>query len=343
MKKHLSSVGVVRRVFIATILAGTALIAAASPATSKIYTMKVACNSINDVQSEWTKLFAARIEKRSHGRIKATVYPGGQLGTTPRIIEGVQFGAIEAYVVPAENFVGVDKRFAVVGAPGWFDNIAQAKRAILDPRFRDQFLKLGEKKGLVGVSLFVYGPDSYATREPIRSPDDFKGKKIRVAASKLQSLPLQRLGASADPIPLSEVLPAFQQGTVDGVRLSINLFNNYKYYDVAKYVTDTNEAVLVSVGVVSRIWFDKLPKDLQKIVLEEGANLDREMSDYSTGQFKDAEAQWQKHGGTIIHFSAPDQARFMKVGRAAAKDVFAQEPGTQRLYGLLRQVAKANE
>jgi hypothetical protein len=41
-----------------------------------------------------------------------------QLGSIPRQIEGVQFGAIQAAVIPPEFFVGVDERFEVMAAPG---------------------------------------------------------------------------------------------------------------------------------------------------------------------------------------------------------------------------------
>ena len=91
-----------------------------APAQAQTYTMKIACDTLNDVQNESVKLLGERIAKRSGGRIKTEIFPGGQLGSTQRIIDGIQLGTIEAYVVPAANFVSVDPRFQVLAAPGWF-------------------------------------------------------------------------------------------------------------------------------------------------------------------------------------------------------------------------------
>lgn len=313
-----------------------------APAAAQSYTMKVACDTVDDVQAEWLKRFASRVAARSGGRIKASTYPGGQLGTTPRVIEGVQLGSIEAYIVPGANFVGLDQRFQVTDAPGWFASLDHVKRTILDPRFRDQFLALGDAKGLKGISLVLYGPISYASRQPLRSPADFKGKKIRVAASKLQELPLGKLGATPVPIPLGEVLSALQQGTVDGVRLAVNLFNKFKYYDIVKYVTVTEEAVFVSVGVVSKLWFEKLPKDLQTIIVEEGAKLNAEMSDWTLKAFEGAEEEWKRNGGEIIRFDAAQRGQFMKIVGAAADEVLNQRPETKKMFELLKEVAEKN-
>ena len=92
--------------------AGTAL------AQDKNYVMKVTTPTINDGQHLLAKNFAAAVERESGGRIKGEVYPASQLGSIPRQIEGVQFGAIQAAIIPPEFFVGVDERFEVVAAPG---------------------------------------------------------------------------------------------------------------------------------------------------------------------------------------------------------------------------------
>ena len=149
-------------------------------------TMKLATATVNDVQVEAIKYFGAKVEARSKGRIKAEYYPGAQLGSNPRMIEGLQFGTIEVYVGPPAYLVGVDLRFQVMDAPGIFDDMEHFYRISQDKPFRDAFLALGEPKGVKGVSLFVYSPTSFATRQPIRMLADFQGKKLRVLAAKLE-------------------------------------------------------------------------------------------------------------------------------------------------------------
>jgi TRAP-type C4-dicarboxylate transport system substrate-binding protein len=238
----------------ATVLAGAAFAVgvAAGPAAAHPYTLKIGNATINDVQHEWQKRWGARVEKRSAGKIKVEIYPASQLGSIPRMIEGLQLGTLEAWIGPPEFVVGHDVRFQALGAPGLFTDMEHAYRVLADPKFRETVLGLGEAKGMKGVSILVYGPTSYATRKPIRKLDDFKGLKIRVFASPMQTLVLSRLGATAAPMPLDEVFPALQRGAIDGNRTGITIFTTFKYYDILKTVTETHDAMITSIAMVSK-------------------------------------------------------------------------------------------
>src|SRR6204780_5034247 len=94
----------------------------AAHADDKTYVMKITLPTVNETQHQFAKNYAAAVERDSGGRIKAEVYPASQLGSIPRQIEGVQFGAIQCAVLPPEFFVGVDERFEVMAAPGLVDS-----------------------------------------------------------------------------------------------------------------------------------------------------------------------------------------------------------------------------
>jgi len=116
----------------ASVLWLAATLAAAQAADDKTYTMKITLPTLNDSLHQFAKNFAAAVTRDSGGRIKAEVYPASQLGSIPRQIEGVQFGAIQCAIVPPEFFVGVDERFEVLAAPGLVSSVAQAQRLARD-------------------------------------------------------------------------------------------------------------------------------------------------------------------------------------------------------------------
>ena len=105
----------------------------AAHAQEKIYVMKITTPTINDGPHLLAKNFAAAVERDSGGRIKGEVYPASQLGSIPRQIEGVQFGAIQVAVIPPEFFVGVDERFEVMAAPGLVKSLEHGQRLAADP------------------------------------------------------------------------------------------------------------------------------------------------------------------------------------------------------------------
>src|SRR5215468_10977009 len=237
---------ILRSTFGAVLAAGTfACIGSAAHAQAdKTFVMKLSTATINDTQHEWFKRFAALVEKDSGGRIKPEIYPASQLGSIPRQIEGTQFGSIQAWMGPPEFLVGVDERFEAMSAPGLFTSTDQEVRVIHDPVVRDMILGLGANKGLVGVGIVPYGPSSIATRKPMRRLADFKGTKIRVLASPFQLEMIKRMDASPVAMTLADVLPALQQGAIDGALGAIVVWTTMQYQDATKYVVVNEQPYL---------------------------------------------------------------------------------------------------
>jgi tripartite ATP-independent transporter DctP family solute receptor len=306
----------------------------------KKFNMKCALSTLNDVQVEWAKRFSERVVKRSGGRITAKVYPGAQLGNVMRLIEGVQLGTVECWMAPPAFLVGVDPRFQVLAAPGLFNDFDHAERALSEPKFRKTFLGLGEKKGMKGVSLVVFGPTTFGTRKPVKKLADFKGKKIRVFASPMQTIPIKMLGASPSPMPLMEVLPALQRGAIDGVRTAVSIFTTFKYYDIIKDITLTNDAWITSIGMVSKIWYDKLPPDLQKIVVEEGSAVQPELFKWGKQFIADAQKTWTDNGGVFNKLPPDQKAKMMKDFSKVGPEVVKNKPGVKKVYDILLEAVK---
>src|SRR5260370_21183738 len=214
-----------------------ALLAAApgsAAAQDKSITIKLATATLNDAQHEGMKRFAAAIDQTANGRMKSEIYPASQLGAIPRMIEGTQLGSIQIWVGPPEFLVGVDQRFELLSVPGLFQNDEHAVKTVADLEFSKAFLAIGANKGLVGASLFAYGPVAFAMRAPFRTLADLRGKKIPVLASPFQTEQITRLSPTAILLNLSDVLPALQQGTIDGTFSAIPVFTTLQYQNVTR-------------------------------------------------------------------------------------------------------------
>ena len=328
-----------RRAAIAAIAA--ALVAPLPQAwAQQTYTMKLANATINDVQHQWQKQFKQRLEARAGDRLKVEIYPASQLGTIPRMVEGLLLGTIESFVTPTAFVVGTDPRFQIMDAPGVFDSPAHVHRIINDPKFREHFLKIGEDKGLKPVAIFFNSPMVVLSRKPIRVLGDFKGQKIRTFASPLQTEPLQRLGATPVPMPLSEVMPALQSGSIDGMLAGIPILTAFKYYDAAKAVTVTHSSMVISMGLVSKLWFDRLPADLQRIIVEEGRNAQEGLLEWAVANLERANKIWTDNGGQLIRLSPDDRAKMMAEMSAVAERLFAADQGLNAEFQTLMRYVK---
>jgi len=141
--------------------------------------MKFGTASINDTQHHWMKLLKEGVEKRAGDRMKVEIFPSSQLGSVPRMIEGLQLGTIEGYLGPTSFLVGVDQRFQALDAPFLFENLPHAMRTTHDPEFINGFWRLGEAKAIATIGMFCPEITTFLSIQPIRKLDDFKGKKIR--------------------------------------------------------------------------------------------------------------------------------------------------------------------
>jgi TRAP-type transport system periplasmic protein len=259
------------------------------------------------------------------------------------MIEGVQLGTIESWIGPPEFMVGVDPRFQVLTAPYVFDSSDHCYRVITDREFEDKFLVLAEGKGIRGVSMIVYGPAGFLSRTPVRMPDDLRGKKIRVLATPIESAMMAKLGATGVPMTLGEVLPALQQGALDGVSSSLTIFTTFKYYDVAKYYANSDHYFITSIATVSKKWLDGLPPDVQKIVLEEGRAVQAELLDWGKNFYQAGVKTWKEKTGTGWIELTPEQRSAFRAKMEGVDVTVAEKvAGIKEWLDLLRAKAKAS-
>jgi TRAP-type C4-dicarboxylate transport system substrate-binding protein len=310
-----------------------------STAAAQNFTMKFGTATVNEPQHEYIKIYKEEIEKASGGRIKVEIYPQSQLGPIPRQIEGLQLGTIEGFIGPADFYVGVDKRYGVFSAPILFGDRKNAAATLADPELNKAILALGADKGLVGIGTFAYAAHDYLAKDPIRAFADFKGKKIRVNATPIEREAMVRLGATASPMPLNEVLPNLQRNVIDGTRSAISIFVTLKYQDVSKLVTVTNDTMLVPIATVSKPWFDKLPADLQKAVMDAGAAAEKR-TDAFTGEFMAGmPKRWIEAGGEIFVLPEAERAKVAAALKTVGDDVTKDDPPVKAFFERVRATA----
>jgi TRAP-type C4-dicarboxylate transport system substrate-binding protein len=339
---------IIRRVVRLVTLAGAmaalvsvlALALGPARADDKTYVMKITFPTIHDPINQVAATYAAAVEKDSGGRIKAELYPASQLGSIARQIEGTQFGAIQCAMIPPEFFVGVDERFEVMAAPGLVDSMEHGQRVAGDPAVLAMMLGLGAGKGLHGVGLFLATPSALIARTPIRRLADFRGKKLRIFASQFQSVALERLGVTPVAMTLGDVLPAIQQGAIDGAVAALTVYVPMHYVDAAKYVTLTNQPAIFIIMEISQKWYDSLPKDLQEIVDKDAASASRANNSWILDFQKKMEKDWADSGGELIKLPSDEQAAMMQTLGSVGQDVSKSKPALHEAYEVVVDAAR---
>ena len=321
-------------------LAVSAALLVATGAIAKTYTMKIGHQLPPKTGLHvWSEMVQAGLERKAPGRFDVKIFPTSQLGTVPRMIEGVQLGTIEAIAVPPAFMTGVDPRYGVVTAPGIFDDIAHGQRTVHDPAFKKAFWPVGEAKGIKLIGMSCDGYTDYATTTPIRTLADFRGRKIRVFGSKLEMETLRRVGATGVPMPLAEVIPAIQQKVIDGNKAAMPVFVPFGYQSIAKYVLRAGQSIICINKVVSKVWYDRLPRDMQQVLQEVAAQADAEILPWSIAFNDRLYKIWTKTGGVLTELSPDEQAELRRRLSTVAEAVLKDQPRALAVYNVMKAAA----
>lgn len=328
----------VRAVAFAAVFATVGLLPM-TPGSAAEFTMKFGTATFNDTQHQYIKFYKEAVEKASNGRIEVGIYPRSELGPIPRMIDGLQLGTIEAYIGPADFYVGLDPRFGVFSTPMLFKNKDHATKVVQDPSLNQNILEMGIPKGVVGLGTYTSGPSNYAAKTPLLTLADFSGKKLRVNATALEREKMRRLGATAVPLPLNEVMPSLQRGVIDGTMSGTAIFVAFKMSDAVKTITVTNDTMLVALAVVSKVWLDKLPPDLRKIVVDAGRDTQVKTKDWEVAFSQGLDKAWADQGGKIHHLPPDELAKMASLLNSVGDDVTKDQPAVLELLKRVRSVA----
>ena len=311
---------------------------AATPLHAADFVMKFGIPTVNDAQHHYLLAYKDALERASNGRIEVQVYPASQLGAIPVEIQGVQLGSIQAFMSPVDFFTGIDLRFGVFAAPMLFRSEAESAKAIHDPELEPKVLALAESKGLIGMAMLSVGASHYAARKPILGLADFKGKKLRINGSPLERAKMDKLGATGVAMPLSEVMPALDQGVIDGTISGFAVFVPFKMNTLVHVVTVTNDTQLISIAMVSKHWLESLPPDLRKLVIETGKRLEPDAQAYALGLLAKLQQQWIDMGGEVHPLSPEDLAKMRTLLTPVGDEVTSSQPA---VHDFLEQVRAA--
>lgn len=305
------------------------------------FVMRISSPVMGETQNEWMRLFKAAVEARSAGQLKVELYEGSVLGQMPATVEGVALGTIEMTIPSVGFLVGLEPRFQVLDAPGLFDSLNHGQKVLDDPVVRHRLSTFGETKGVEALIAYVASPTVLLSRMPVREIGQLKGLKIRTAGgARLYVEPMRRLGASPVAMPLGDVMSAMQNHAIDATTAGYVPFVTFKYYDVARDLTELPGSFLLSVGIVNRAFLKKIGPSLEKIVREEARNAESVFYGWGPANLEKMQRTWKAKGGRINAFLDADRLRYVQEVSAAALPILSADPQIKEDYQALKDAAQ---
>jgi C4-dicarboxylate-binding protein DctP len=249
--------------------------------------------------------FKELAEAKTKGRVKVEIYPNSQLYKDREELEALQLGAVQMLAPSVSKFgpLGV-RKFEVFDLPYMFADESSLERVVEGPVGTGLF-KLLEPKGIVGLAYWFNGFKEFSANKPLRKLDDFKGLKIRIQSSKILEGEIKAFGAIPQVMAFSEVYTALQQGVVDGEENTPSNKYTQKMHEVQKHMTMSDHGVVMYAVVVNKKFWDGLPADIRKSLVEAMAESTQYVWDIAKKENEDALAKIKAAKTTEVYVLPP--------------------------------------
>jgi len=277
-----------------------------------------------DFRDRLCRNFAAEVEKRTNGALKASVYPGSSLMKTNAQFSAMRKGALDMSLVPL-SYAGGEVAETNAGLmPALVPSYEQGA-AWKTAEVGKLLSKVLDDKGVIIVS-WVWQAGGVASRaRPLVAPEDAKGLKVR-GGSREMDMVLKTAGASVITLPSNEIYAAMQTGAMDAAMTSSTSFISFKLEEIAKHLTSGRQRTywfMLEPLMISKEVFNKLPKAQQDVVMAVGAELETFARDAAKADDKAAADIYAKAGAQVHDLDDPTLKKWQAIARDTAWKDFA--------------------
>jgi len=313
---------------------------AARHAQAAEFTLKFGVSSAEDAEHNYAKMIKEVVETKSKGRIEVQIYPRGQLGSQSATIQGLQTGTVEGFMTPADFYAGIDPRMGVLSFPFLFKDRAHANRTLADPAIVQKMASLLESKGIIGCGQVATADVRYMTRAPIHKLADFEGKKLRINGTDAEKERFRRVGATAIPMNLADMLTALQNKTIDGSGSGMTIWVNFNLETVSKELLQVEDTLIVSYCALSKRWLDTLPADLREAVVSESRGVYPRGVKASDEFISSLTKKWEERGGKINRLPEPEMKTVRDKFATVGATITEGKPELRAMYNELRAASE---
>jgi tripartite ATP-independent transporter DctP family solute receptor len=316
------------RGFLALVALGSVLVVGAAPADAQDKIVIKAGHVIAPTEPTHLALlkWAERMKERTNGRVEMQVFASSQLGSNRDMMEQAAMGGPVISHSDPGYMQDYYANFGVLNGPFLFREWSQAKPFLAGPLVKEWAEAMRKDKGLRMLALnWYFGPRHLIAHQAIRSPEEMRGKKVRVPPNIMWKETIQAMGGAPTPLEWAEVYTGLSQKVVDAAEAPLSTLLGSRLYEVAKHITLTGHFKAITGMVIGEKFFQSLPPDIQRALEEEAVRAGDEMSAMTLAKQEEFTAALKEKGVT---FHQGDVAAYEKATQVVYTKFPKWTPGT---------------
>ncbi len=253
--------------------------------------------------------FAADVLAATDGNVQITTFPAGSLGTQPENLESVMLGSLDMCYADTSMLVTYVPEYTLINLPWLITSFETADEIFYESGIVDELdAILAEKMNMTNIGWVYQGFRAFCTTMPLTGKADCQGVKLRSPETQIYLDTFSMMGFTPTVITWTEAYTAMQSGVVDGVDTVKSSIDSYGFYEIGKYVWNSNH-MFSSVGIVmNNNVLAGLPQEYQQAIKDCWANVSKQFNQ----DVKDQDAyyidRFEELGATVTYTA--DEAEF---------------------------------
>lgn len=228
----------------------------------KNYTIRIGTPTAVGEQNYTIELFEAYMEAVTKGKIQVELFPSGQLGTNPQMVQNVLDGSLSGVCLPIDFLAGYAPAANITNVPYLFSGSFQATRIFNSTSYMTDYLA---GCGFWAAGYLYEHTNMIIADRAIESMGDFKGVKC-FAQGPMTIAALEALGATPTSVDLSEMALSMQTGVINAASAGISIFAGQNLQDNAGYVNKLYTKPIVAGLFFGEEFKDSLPGSVVDLI-----------------------------------------------------------------------------
>ncbi|MCJ9749740.1 TRAP transporter substrate-binding protein [Neorhizobium sp. BETTINA12A] len=282
------------------------------------------------------------LDEKSGGKMKLTAFWGGALGGDLQATQALRSGVQEAVVTSSSPLVGIVPALGVFDLPFLFGNAQEAYK-VLDGKFGDMMNQKLDAAGLVNLAYWENGFRNLSNSvRPVTKWEDFSGMKVRVMQNNIFLDTFQNLGANATPMAFGEVFSALETKAIDAQENPYVTIDTSKFFEVQKYVTETNHAYTPFLFLFSKAIFNTYAPD-EQAALRTCAVVGRDVERQVIGDLNKKSLEKIKAAGLQVNTLSPEEQQRIREKSAVVYEKHKAEIGAEVVDNIVAELKEVRK
>lgn len=224
-------------------------------------------------------MFQKLVHERLPGQVEVQVFANSSLYGDGKEMEALLMNQVQMLAPAPSKLEQYTKQLQLFDLMFLFDDMAAAQRFQQSEKGR-AMLRSMEDKGITGLAYWLNGMRQFTANKPLREPADARGQKFRVQPSDLQAAQYTALRAVPRKMAFAEIYQGLQTGVVNAQDNPWSNIYSQKYYEVQKYMTESNHGIGNYLLITNTKFWNGLPApvrgELEAIIEEVTAEVNRQ-------------------------------------------------------------------